>query len=89
MTSLRMDKRFTCTYFLVMLSGNTRKWLKALRSDNMLGLKHVYYDRCMLAMINVPGYEDFLIAGVIAQGLLPDPFVKEDAGDGSSIKRRA
>lgn len=30
MTSLRMDKRFTFTYFVVMLSGNACKWFKAL-----------------------------------------------------------
>nr|KAJ0195476.1 hypothetical protein LSAT_V11C700368730 [Lactuca sativa] len=39
MTSLRMDKRFTCTYFMVMLSGNARKWFKALGPGSPLSRK--------------------------------------------------
>lgn len=35
MTSLRMDKRFTYTYFLVTLLGNVGKWFKALHPGNI------------------------------------------------------
>ena len=43
MMSLRMDKRFTCVYFLVTLSGNTGKWFKALRPDNISSFEQLRY----------------------------------------------
>ena len=43
MTSLRMDKRFTYTYFMVMLSGNARKWFKALGPGSISSFELLRY----------------------------------------------
>ena len=43
MTSFWMDKRFTCTYFPVTLSGNARKWIMALRSGSISSFEQLRY----------------------------------------------
>ena len=43
MTSLRIDKRFTLTYFPVTLSGNASKWIKALRSGSISSFNQLRY----------------------------------------------
>ena len=111
MTSLKMDRRFTCTYFPCTLTGNAGKWFKSLRpgsissfeqlkylflndfmqlrkgkgdANSVMACKqkdghsiHDYYDRFMLATVNIPGIEDFLVMGAFAQGLLPRPLSKK------------
>lgn len=42
-TSLWMDKRVTCTYFPITLSGNARKWLKALRPRSISSFEQLRY----------------------------------------------
>ncbi|KAL7602771.1 hypothetical protein Lser_V15G16809 [Lactuca serriola] len=43
MTSLWMDKRLTCTNFLVMLSGNASKWFKELRPGSFSNFEQFRY----------------------------------------------
>nr|KAJ0185445.1 hypothetical protein LSAT_V11C900463730 [Lactuca sativa] len=42
-TSLRMDKRFTGTYFSIMLSGNASKWFKALCPGSISSFEQLRY----------------------------------------------
>lgn len=40
----------------------------------------VYYDRFMLAMLNVSGHEEFLVTGIFSQGLFLVPLSKKMQG---------
>ena len=43
MTSLKMDRRFTCTYFPNTLTGNAGKWFKSLRPDSISNFEQLKY----------------------------------------------
>lgn len=100
MTSLKMDRRFTCTYFPCTLTRNVGKWFKSLRPGSISSFEQLeylflnnfmqlrkgkgdtnsvmaykqkegesicdYYDQFMLATLNVPGHEEFLVRGAFA-----------------------
>ncbi|XP_023734606.1 uncharacterized protein LOC111882474 [Lactuca sativa] len=43
MTSLKMDRRFTCNYFPCTLTGNAGKWFKSLRLGSILNFEQLKY----------------------------------------------